>query len=79
MESVELDEQKSVARCWFTSMPPAYVYARAEQESRLDVTVDQRNTVIVACVYALGILLLWVIPYVSIVRYPVKLLVRGGS
>lgn len=59
-------------------MPPAYVYARAEQESsRLDVTVDQRNTVIVACVYALGILLLWVIPYVNIVLYPFKLLTVG--
>lgn len=46
-------------------MPPPQLgkapslYARTEQgTSRIDVTTDQRNTIIVACVYAVVILIL---------------------
>ncbi|WFD37664.1 uncharacterized protein MJAP1_000611 [Malassezia japonica] len=56
-------------------MPPAYVVVRrAPDYQKLDPTTDQRNTIIVACVYALAILLLWNIPILKVVLYPFKLL-----
>ncbi|WFD36068.1 hypothetical protein MCUN1_002939 [Malassezia cuniculi] len=58
-------------------MPPAYIYVRAEKDSPLDVTPDQRNTIIVACVYAVAIMILWVVPYLNMVLYPFKLLTVG--
>ncbi|KAI3627851.1 hypothetical protein CBS14141_001852 [Malassezia furfur] len=42
-------------------------------------TTDQRNTIIVACVYALAILLLWNIPILKVILYPFKLLLVESS
>ncbi|WFC93778.1 ATP adenylyltransferase [Malassezia brasiliensis] len=51
-------------------MPPYVVLRRANTTDDLVPTTDQRNTIIVACVYALAILLL-------VILYPFKLLTVG--
>lgn len=47
-----------MAQPYEATMPPPIVYRRAEGSEYLEPTTDQRNTIIVACVYALAILIL---------------------
>ncbi|CCU99208.1 unnamed protein product [Malassezia sympodialis ATCC 42132] len=59
-------------------MAPALVFRRAAQDrGSLLVTEDQRNTIIVACIYVVAILVLWNIPILKQVLYPFKLLTVG--
>ncbi|GAC72131.1 hypothetical protein PANT_6c00079 [Moesziomyces antarcticus T-34] len=46
-------------------------------QSRIDPTKDQRTTIIVACVYAVAIIILWNIPILNYILYPFKLLTVG--
>ncbi|KAJ1022089.1 hypothetical protein NDA18_005323 [Ustilago nuda] len=46
-------------------------------QSRIDPTKDQRTTIIVACVYAVAIVILWNIPILNYLLYPFKLLTVG--
>ena len=58
-------------------MPSIAVRAESPSADRLDVTKDQRDTIIVACFYILLILVLWHIPYLKSLLYPFKLLTVG--
>mgnify|MGYP002743751734 CR=1 FL=1 len=58
-------------------MPSIAVRAESPSADRLDVTKDQRDTIIVACFYILLILVLWNIPYLKSLLYPFKLLTVG--
>ncbi|CEH15410.1 hypothetical protein CBOM_03725 [Ceraceosorus bombacis] len=42
--------------------------------SRITPTADQRTLIIVACVYAVVIAIIWHVPYIKLVIYPFKLL-----
>lgn len=48
--------------------------ARRETPASLQINATQRTTIIVACVYAVAIVLLWTIPILNYVIYPFKLL-----
>ncbi len=46
-------------------------------QSRIDPTHDQRTTIIVACVYAVAIVILWNIPILNYLLYPFQAAHRG--
>lgn len=58
-------------------MPSIVVRTESANADRLDVTKDQRDIIIVACVYILLILILWNIPFLKLLLYPFKLLTVG--
>ncbi|PWN54188.1 hypothetical protein IE53DRAFT_383208 [Violaceomyces palustris] len=53
------------------------LHERATSGSRIHPTHDQTVTIIVACVYAVVIVLLWNIPILKLILYPFKLLTVG--
>lgn len=59
------------------SSSASLLLAKRADESRIDPTADQRTLIIVACVYAVVIVLLWNIPYLKMIIYPFKLLTVG--
>lgn len=55
---------------------PSSLLAKRADDA-IDPTADQRTLIIVACVYAVVIVLLWNIPYLKMIIYPFKLLTVG--
>ncbi|PWN28940.1 hypothetical protein BDZ90DRAFT_250187 [Jaminaea rosea] len=60
-----------------SSSPSSYLHTLTRRASRIDPTADQRTIIIVACVYAVVIAILWHFPILKYSLYGFKLLTVG--